>query len=46
MEKLVSTQWLSQYLSDPDLVVLDCSVRTEVDQNGQPYNLSGRSGFD
>jgi thiosulfate/3-mercaptopyruvate sulfurtransferase len=46
MEKLVSTQWLSQHLSDPDLVVLDCSVRTEVDQNGQPYNLSGRSGFD
>jgi type IV pilus biogenesis protein CpaD/CtpE len=27
MNSLVTAQWLSEHLDDPDLVVLDCSVR-------------------
>jgi 3-mercaptopyruvate sulfurtransferase SseA len=27
MDTLVTTDWLSQHLDDPDLVVLDCTVR-------------------
>jgi 3-mercaptopyruvate sulfurtransferase SseA len=26
MDTLVTTDWLSQHLDDPDLVVLDCTV--------------------
>ena len=29
MDTLVTTQWLSQHLDDPDLVVLDCTVSVE-----------------
>jgi len=27
IDTLVTTEWLSQHLDDPDLVVLDCTVR-------------------
>lgn len=34
MESLVSTDWLQAHLNDPDLVVLDCTVRTEENETG------------
>lgn len=43
---LVSTQWLSDHLSDPDLVVIDCSVTLEQDDNGGLQSVSGRASFD
>lgn len=47
METLVTTDWLSQHLDDPGLVVLDCTVFTEMDEEGgYPHNVSGRSVFD
>ncbi len=32
MDTLVTTEWLSQHLDDPDLVVLDCTVRVETER--------------
>ena len=47
METLVTTDWLSQHLGDPDLVVLDCTVRTEIDEHGEFIgNVSGRADYD
>ncbi len=47
METLVTTDWLSRHLGDPDLVVLDCTVRTEVDEHGEFIgNVSGRADYD
>ena len=34
IENLVTAQWLSQHLDDPDLVVLDCTVRVELAEDG------------
>ena len=34
MDTLVSAEWLSQHLDDPDLVVLDCTVIVEPDGEG------------
>lgn len=34
MDTLVTTDWLSQHLDVPDLVVLDCTVRTEPGDGG------------
>lgn len=31
MDTLVDTDWLSKHLGEPDLVVLDCTVVTEMD---------------
>lgn len=45
MDMLVSTEWLHANLDAPDLVVLDCSVRTEPDANGKPVNISGREAY-
>lgn len=42
MDNLVSTEWLSQHLDDPDLVVVDCMVRS-VDT---PDGIKGMSSFD
>lgn len=44
MESLVTTDWLARHLDDPDLVVLDCSVRTEQDAQG-PSNFSGLEDY-
>lgn len=44
MDTLVTTEWLSQHLDDPDLVVLDCNVRTNTDENGI-HNISGRADY-
>ena len=42
MDTLVTTDWLDQHLDDPDLVVLDCSVRIEMEAGGG-YEVS--SGY-
>jgi thiosulfate/3-mercaptopyruvate sulfurtransferase len=44
MDTLVSTDWLARHLSEPDLVVLDCSVRTEADDTSM-RNISGRADY-
>jgi len=46
MDTLVSTQWLSQHLADPDLVVLDCTVRLEMEEKGGMRPLSGRADYE
>lgn len=43
---LVSTEWLSQHLHDPDLVVLDCSVLVELDEVGDLRSVSGQSTYE
>ena len=45
-DTLVTTEWLNQHLDDPDLVVIDCSVRIEFDGNGGLRSLSGRSDYE
>ena len=41
MDSLVSTDWLSRHLDDPDLVVLDCTVVTVPEEVGGFHNESG-----
>jgi thiosulfate/3-mercaptopyruvate sulfurtransferase len=43
---LVTTGWLAQHLDDPDLVVLDCSVRVEQDESGGLRSVSGRADYE
>lgn len=44
MDSLVTTEWVDAHLNDPELVVLDCSVHTEVDENGI-HNVSGYADY-
>ena len=46
MDTLVSTEWLSEHLDDPDLVVLDCSVKIEQDEAGGFLPMSGRNDYE
>ncbi|MBU1664734.1 MAG: hypothetical protein KKG92_04950, partial [Gammaproteobacteria bacterium] len=46
MDTLVSTEWLSQHLADPDLVVLDCTVQMVPKEGGGLSALSGRAGYE
>jgi thiosulfate/3-mercaptopyruvate sulfurtransferase len=46
MDTLVSTEWLSQHLDDPDLVILDCTVLVEQYDQGGTRTVSGKSSFD
>jgi len=46
MDSLVTTQWLSQHLDDPDLVILDCSVYQESEAGGGFHNVSGRAKYE
>jgi thiosulfate/3-mercaptopyruvate sulfurtransferase len=46
MDSLVSAEWLSQHLDDPDLVVLDCSVSIEPDGTGGFRIASGRAKYE
>jgi len=46
MDSLVTTQWLSQHLDDPDLVLLDCTVTTIPHDDGGFHNVSGRPDYD
>jgi thiosulfate/3-mercaptopyruvate sulfurtransferase len=46
MDTLVTTDWLSRHLGESDLVVLDCSVKTEKAEGGGMRNVSGRADYD
>jgi thiosulfate/3-mercaptopyruvate sulfurtransferase len=46
MDTLVSAAWLSEHLDDPDLVVLDCSVRVDMNEDGGFEVSSGRAGYE
>lgn len=46
METLVTTDWLSRHLGDPDLVVLDCTVHTDMTDDGSPLNKSGEANYE
>ena len=46
MEALVTTEWLSAHLDDPDLVVLDSTVLVEPGENGGFNILSGRANYE
>lgn len=46
MDTLVTTEWLNQHLDDPDLVVLDCTVRMEPDEGGGMRAVSGRADYE
>jgi thiosulfate/3-mercaptopyruvate sulfurtransferase len=46
IDTLVTTEWLSQHLDDPDLVVLDCTVQVGMDEGGGFQILSGRADYD
>jgi thiosulfate/3-mercaptopyruvate sulfurtransferase len=46
MDTLVSAEWLSEHLGDPDLVVLDCTVAIEQDGQGGFRMLNGRPGYE
>lgn len=45
-DTLVTTQWLSEHLDDPDLVVLDCSFLVTQGEDGSMQSISGRSSYD
>jgi thiosulfate/3-mercaptopyruvate sulfurtransferase len=46
MNSLVTTEWLSQHLHDPDLVVLDCTVLIEQDQDDNYQPVSGKTNYE
>lgn len=46
MDTLVSTEWLSQHLAAPDLVLLDCTVNQQPEEGGGFHNVSGRAEYD
>ncbi len=46
LDSLVTTEWLSEHLDDPDLVVLDCTVFVEPDENGSFRIVSGRANYE
>ena len=47
MDTLISTDWLSQHLNDPDLVVLDCTVSVRPDPTSEKgYRIvNGRADY-
>jgi thiosulfate/3-mercaptopyruvate sulfurtransferase len=45
MDTLVTAQWLSQHLGEPDLVVLDCTVHIEPDKDRGYRLVSGRADY-
>jgi thiosulfate/3-mercaptopyruvate sulfurtransferase len=46
MDSLVSAEWLSEHLNDPDLVVLDCTVMVEQDEDGGFRTVNGRGNYE
>ena len=46
MDSLVTAEWLSQHIEDPDLVVLDCTVVTIPHDDGGYHNVSGRPDYE
>jgi thiosulfate/3-mercaptopyruvate sulfurtransferase len=45
MDSLVTAEWLSEHLDDPDLVVLDCSVTLEQTEGGGIRTVSGEAAY-
>lgn len=45
MDSLVTAEWLQAHLDDPDLVVLDCSVTVEIDDDGGFRTVNGRPAY-
>ena len=46
MDSLVTTEWLSRHLDDPDLVVLDATVLVKQDEAGNLISKNGRANYD
>lgn len=46
MDTLVTAEWLSQHIGDPDLVVLDCTVLVEQTEEGRLRNVNGRASYE
>jgi thiosulfate/3-mercaptopyruvate sulfurtransferase len=46
MDSLVTAEWLSEHLNDPDLVVLDSSVLIEQAEDGSMRSVSGRANYE
>jgi thiosulfate/3-mercaptopyruvate sulfurtransferase len=46
MGTLVTAEWLAKHLDDPDLVVLDCTVRMVPKEGGGMTSVSGRSDYE
>jgi thiosulfate/3-mercaptopyruvate sulfurtransferase len=46
MDTLVSVEWLSEHLGDPGLVVLDCTVVVEFDEQGAIRMVNGRDNYE
>jgi len=46
MDTLVSAKWLRQHLDDPNLVVLDCTVMVQADEQGDLRTSSGRPNYE
>ena len=46
MNSLVKTEWLSRYLDDPYLILLDCSVSTMPEEEGGVHNVSGLPDYE
>lgn len=42
---LVTAEWLNQHIDDPDLVILDCTVKVEFTENGDLRSVSGLPGY-
>jgi len=45
MDSLVTAEWLSEHLNDPDLVVLDCTVLVQPGKDGGFSIVSGRTNY-
>jgi thiosulfate/3-mercaptopyruvate sulfurtransferase len=46
MGTLVTAEWLSKHLDDPDLIVLDCTVHMVPKEGGGMQTVSGRADYD
>jgi thiosulfate/3-mercaptopyruvate sulfurtransferase len=46
IDTLVTTEWLSEHLDDPDLVVLDCTVMMEQNEDGTVTAVNGRANYE
>lgn len=45
LDSLVTAEWLKAHLDDPDLVVLDCSVTVQIDEDGGFRTVNGRDAY-
>lgn len=47
MDTLVNTDWLSEHIGEPDLIVLDCTVLMEMDDAAGGFStVSGQAGYE